>query len=51
MKWKSLIDTFRTKDRLGAEGSDIQEKARLWKFYDAVFFIRPYVSKCEYVSK
>ena len=28
MKWKSLVDTFRTKDRLGAEGTDIKEKAR-----------------------
>ena len=36
MKWKSLVDTFRTKDRSGAEGTDIQEKAKQWKFYDAM---------------
>ena len=36
MKWKSLVDTFRTKDRSGAEVTDIQEKAKQWKFYDAM---------------
>ena len=50
MKWKSLVDTFRTKDRSGAEGSVIQEKAKQWKFYEAMSFIRPYLSKCKYVS-
>ena len=37
--------------QIRAEGSDIQEKAKQWKFYDAMSFIRPYLTKCEYVSK
>ena len=51
MKWKSLVDTFRLKDRSGTEGSDIQEKAQQWKFFDAMSFIQPYITKRQYVSK
>ena len=51
MKWKSLVDMFRTKDQIrsGAPGTPQAEKAQEWKFYQQMSFIRPYIYSRLYV--
>ena len=47
-KWKDLVDTFRTKEKSGAEGGTIAEKAQQWQFYDRMTFMKPYMYKRRY---
>ena len=50
-KWKDLEDTFRTKEKSGAEGGTIAEKAQQWQFYDRMSFMKPYMYKRRYTNK
>ena len=45
VKWKSLVDTYRTKDRSGAEGPDMSEMVQRWQFYDMMLFMQPYIAR------
>ena len=45
VKWRSLIDTFHTKDQSDAEGADIPEMVERWRFYDMMSFIHPYIAR------
>ena len=44
-KWKDLVDTFRSKEKSGAEGGTVAEKAQNWAFYDRMSFMKPYMYK------
>ena len=43
-----LVDTFRTKEKSGAEGGTIAEKAQQWQFYYRMSFMKPYMYKRRY---
>ena len=40
-KWKTLVDTFRKKDKSGSQGGTQREKAEQWRFFCAMSFMRP----------
>ena len=42
-KWKDLCDTFRRKEKSGAEGTTIEERSASWRFYDRMSFMRPHI--------
>ena len=44
-KWKDLVDTFRQKEKSGAEGGSVAEKAQNWAFYDKMSFMKIYIYK------
>ena len=42
-KWKDLVDTFRQKEKSGAEGTTIEERSASWSFYDRMSFMRAHI--------
>ena len=45
VKWKDLVDTFRSTEKSGAEGASVAEKAQNWGFYNRMSFMKPYIYK------
>ena len=45
VKWRSLVDMFRTKDRSGAEGPDMSEMVQRWRFFNMMYFMQPYIAR------
>ena len=49
-KWKDLCDTFRCKEKSGAEGTTVEERSASWCFYDCMSFMHPHIQsqRCIY---
>ena len=48
-KWKDLVNTFRKKEKSGSLGMSVEDRATLWKFYDKMCFMRPYIQPRRYI--
>ena len=46
-KWKSLVDSFRRRDKSGDAGETIQEKTECWEFFDKMYFMKAFIASRE----